>query len=373
MPSRLFHPITVAIAVGALYVSAACFGALRGTRASSLWPIIALNLINVVYACFYYYDRASSKTKAKAETTAAIRKQQPWQFKLSTALFFFTTLGIWFAVVANSAQRQQRAVQTIQGLDGIVVYSNQGYKPREWLKSYLPRDYALTVTKVRFDKAGIDDDGLAVIANLPELTSLNLEGTKITDKGLAHIEGLTELTVLNLGGTKLTDKGLAHLNGLTRLNYLTLDGTECSSEGLKYLKNMNQLICLSLAFTKIGDEGLAVLQNMPLLSSLALGGTQISDAGLGEVKGLNRLFALFICGTRVTPAGLAQLKSLSNLNQLSVSSELVGPEGIRQLQQLPMLKALYFGRMEDSTSTASELKRAMPAITAMVINKYTIN
>ncbi len=372
MPSKLFHPFTVAIAVGALYVSAACFGALRGTRASSLGPIIALNLINVVYFFFYYYDLRYLKTKAKAESTAAIRQHQPWQFRLSTALFFVTTLGIWFAVVANSAHRQQRAVQEIQQLNGTVIYSNQGYTPREWLKIFLPQDYALTVIEVRFDKLSIDDNGLAVVAALPELTSLDLSETKITDKGIAHLEGLTGLTTLNLKGTRLTDKGLAHLQGLTRLNYLTLDGTACSSDGLKYLKNMNQLIVLSLAFTKVGDEGLEVFRNMPFLSNLALGATRISDVGLVEVKGLKKLFALFICGTQVTPAGLAELNNMPNLTQLSVSRELVGPEGIRQLQQFRTLKALYFGGTDDP-ATASELKRAMPALTVMGINKYTIN
>ena len=352
MPAKRFDPVKNAAVVSVIAACVSVFGAVpafRGTGRGAGGFLLAIFLMTLCMAIINVSRWASQRRRRNLkpdDLKPVSQKQNPWQFNLSALLLIVTMTCIWWAVVSNSVQRQQRAVQTIQQFKGSVTYSLQVKLPA-WLKNLLPQDYVSNVTEVRLNKSDIDDDGLAIVATLPELRSLNLEGTKITDKSLAH------------------------LSGLTRLAFLNLNGTGCSSEGLNYLKNMNQLDTLRLAFTNVSDDGLVVLRNMPLLTSLRLSGTQIGDAGLSEVTRLNRLLVLDICQTRVTPAGLAQLQKLPYLNILIVSREHVGPEGIRLSQRLPNLKSLNFGQTDDSQATAAEIKQAMPGIIGHGVRRGT--
>jgi hypothetical protein len=95
---------------------------------------------------------------------------------------------------------------------------------------------------------GLSDAGLAIIAGLSALTSLDLEfpddngGFVATDVGLGALRALPALRVLDLdlsgtGGAGITDAGLDHLLACTSLRRLTLsldpraaitfDGTDC--------------------------------------------------------------------------------------------------------------------------------------------------
>ena len=64
--------------------------------------------------------------------------------------------------------------------------------------------------------------GLEHLAQLTQLTCLNLSSrscSKITDMGLEHLAQLTQLNSLHLNScSKITDTGLEHLAQLTQLN-----------------------------------------------------------------------------------------------------------------------------------------------------------
>ena len=80
------------------------------------------------------------------------------------------------------------------------------------------------------------DDGLAVLANFPELSFLNLSHCRhITDRGLVHVRGLTHLRTLRLTGTSITDGGMVHLAGLPKLVNLHVDYTAVTPAGLSQL------------------------------------------------------------------------------------------------------------------------------------------
>jgi hypothetical protein len=82
----------------------------------------------------------------------------------------------------------------------------------------------------------VTDDGLAALADLPNLRMLHLEKTAISDAGLAHVKKCAELTYLNLYGTKITDAGLKHLTGLKKIEKLYLWQTAVTDAGVKAVK-----------------------------------------------------------------------------------------------------------------------------------------
>jgi WD40 repeat protein len=93
---------------------------------------------------------------------------------------------------------EKRAVAAIENLSGVIV-----------------RDDAQQIQSVEFVVTGLTDKDLAGIAPhlavLPTLRTLVLYGNPITDDGLIALEKVPQLTAVNLAGTKVTKKGIARL------------------------------------------------------------------------------------------------------------------------------------------------------------------
>ena len=83
----------------------------------------------------------------------------------------------------------------------------------------------------------IPDSLLAPIAQLTNLTRLQLDNTPTTDKGLVSLQPLVNLQYLNLVGTKVTTQGVIQLKALPKLQALYLYKTFISSSDWPVLKN----------------------------------------------------------------------------------------------------------------------------------------
>lgn len=118
--------------------------------------------------------------------------------------------------------------------------------------------------------ACLTEVGAAALANLTQLTHLNLEFHKIGDKGAAHLAKLKELKALFLVGNDLTSAGIAHLTGLTQLQTLYLENNPIDDEAIPHLAKLHNLKTLTLFGTNLSQEGIAALQ-------AALPHTQILD------------------------------------------------------------------------------------------------
>jgi len=112
---------------------------------------------------------------------------------------------------------------------------------------------------------------LKPIAQLSNLTTLDLRGSKISD--LKPIAQLSNLTTLYLGGTMVSDlKPIAQLSNLT-----TLDLGRSKISDLGPIAQLSNLTTLYLGRSKISDLGpIAQLSN---LTTLDLRGSKISDLG----------------------------------------------------------------------------------------------
>lgn len=217
--------------------------------------------------------------------------------------------------------------------------------------------------------ANITDDALRHVAALQSLNLLDLKGNFcITSAGLAHLAVLGRLETLNLSASKITDDVLAPLSSLKSLKQLHLvcclwlshaatahiancanlellnmyivvltdASLEClprslhtliisssllvTNKGLLSIAELRNLRKLCLSFCRnITDDGLAHLVRLPALEDLTLDSCcEITDAGMVHVAALPlRVLDISYC-TKVTDAGILHLAGVRSLQHLNV-------------------------------------------------------
>ncbi|MCA9246171.1 MAG: hypothetical protein KDA42_03620, partial [Planctomycetales bacterium] len=111
--------------------------------------------------------------------------------------------------------------------------------------------------RLRISQTSVTGAGLEHLAPIKTLVDLDLsENSQLDDAGLAPLADMKQLTKLNLWRVAMTDEGAAHLAGLTRLEWLNLDNTQLTDAGLPYLAGMAKLSFLHLGSTSVSDDGL---------------------------------------------------------------------------------------------------------------------
>ena len=229
----------------------------------------------------------------------------------------------------------------------------------------------------------IDDQGLASLAGLKHLRSLNLAYTDITDAGLKHLAKLAYLKELVLTGTRIDGSGLADLPDLddletlklndtqvndthlvaigrhSHLRWLDLSGTPIDGTRLESLAALGNLENLSLESTQVTDAALHNLQRVVSLGSLNLNDTAITNAGLGELASLENLSDLKLDGTRVTDAGLTKLRSLPKLEYLSLAGTGITDAGLALIEELPNLSWVHLDKSRVSQAAMKRFKREL--------------
>jgi len=108
-----------------------------------------------------------------------------------------------------------------------------------------------------------------------QLVWLNLGYKKIHDSLLVPIAQLTNLTRLQLDNTPITDKGLVPFQSLVNLQYLNLVGTKVTAQGMLQLKSLPKLQAIYLYKTFISSSDWPLLKsNFPKVT-LDTGGYQV--------------------------------------------------------------------------------------------------
>ena len=230
----------------------------------------------------------------------------------------------------------------------------------------------------------IGDDDLAIISQLDQITSLNLDGSqRITDKGLKYLARMSQLRELNLSG-RITDRGLESLQHLSELQVFRMYWQNgITDKGITNLRLCNQLEEVDLLGCNVGDGAIAALTGKPNLRRFKTG-RNVTDDGLqllhdfpsfkswqgGEVKyglmsfggeptnllidgpftgnglaslrGLEGVFGLsfFWHTSRLRGDDLRFLDGLSNLGYLGCQGELCNDEAMQHIAALPKLRML---------------------------------
>ena len=213
--------------------------------------------------------------------------QRRWfQFSLKSLWVLITVLcgvlgACWHFVIAP-AERQRGAAQMVASLGG-QIYRGSPYEDFwivDQLRKVLPRDYIDTAGGISLDNSPADDQDIARLRGLNQLSTVYLRGTRLTNASAPLLRSLRELVILDLSGTQFTDAGFVELCELPKLASLFLDDSEVSDAGLSHLPDQSQLQNLSVRNTPVTDAGLVQLSRLPHLKSLDITGTQVTRAGV---------------------------------------------------------------------------------------------
>ncbi|MFN0020830.1 MAG: hypothetical protein ACKVP0_21430 [Pirellulaceae bacterium] len=200
------------------------------------------------------------------------------------------------------------------------------------------------------------DDGLALVADLGNVTWLSLQASPVTNAGLIHVARLQELEQLFLGYSRVSGDGIARLN-LPKLRMLSLQGLPLKEADLKQLPELPELQELVLNDTLVTDEALVHLGKFASINKLWLENTKISDKGLIHLQRLPGLETLYLQNTRTAGPGMVELKPLSSLRYISFKKATLGPDSLRHIAQLQQLEILG---LDDTNVTDEQLADLVP-------------
>jgi hypothetical protein len=155
------------------------------------------------------------------------------------------------------------------------------------------------LTRLDLSNADIDDEGLRLIVHLP-LRELWLQETKITDASAPTLSKIQSLEFLQLNATSLSDSFLEQLEPMRELENLGLRGTHVTAVGMKYLSRHPQLKLLDVYSTEVDDSGVAHLVECQSLADVGLSGTRITDAVFEHLDKLPNLTTADLNGRPVT-------------------------------------------------------------------------
>ena len=205
--------------------------------------------------------------------------------------------------------------------------------------------------------AHVTDEGLAHLAGMPQLESLNLTGCDITDRGLAVLRELPSLREFALyHHRKVSDLGLSHLAACPHLERVDLLGCRAGDGVIRALTGKPKLRHF-ISGEQVTDAGLALLHEFPFYKTWQGGAPEyslmtfdpkpnhlllrgpITDEGLRSLAGLHGLFSLNLDDSRlhITNAGLQPLAELSHLNCLGFAAT---DETMASIATLPHLRHL---------------------------------
>jgi Leucine-rich repeat (LRR) protein len=131
-------------------------------------------------------------------------------------------------------------------------------------------------------------------------------GELINTLALLRFPETDRLEAIELFHTRL--QSVEVLAGMPKLQRLVLDGNPIFAPSLKNLAQCAELTDLSLAGAGVSDLTVASLAGLKGLKRLSLANTGLSDAGLKHLEGLAALEHLDLSGTKVTADGVAALK-----------------------------------------------------------------
>ena len=208
----------------------------------------------------------------------------------------------------------------------------------------------------------LTDDGLAHLAQMPQLQELDLSGwhSPITDRGLEVLRHLKELRRFQMcWSQRVTDAGLANLTFCDQLESANLMGTPTGDGAINALTGKRKLRRFKSG-RLVTDAGLPLLHRFPVFQTWQGGAIKyglmafdgeptdllidgpFTSKGVASLAGLDGIFGLsfFWHTTRLTADGLEPLAALANLGFLGCQGALCNDEAMRHIAAMPRLRML---------------------------------
>lgn len=178
------------------------------------------------------------------------------------------------------------------------------------------------------------------LSRIPDLWSLGLSGATFTlDSGNA-VQAFSNLETLNLNRTQFATTILARLD-VPNLRTLRMEECGVTDAELNLLASFPRLSTLHLSGNPLDGRGLTALKDLPIYS-LRLHRTQLNDSGLEKISCLQKLNVLDVSGTTISGTGFRTCSESSidslKLDDLTISRD--GADAISQLMKLNNINLL---------------------------------
>jgi len=172
-------------------------------------------------------------------------------------------LWLW-CNVTRTAMRYVIAIPGLEVLDVLDV------KPPGRLTGF---SSATTLEAFRCN-VGLSEADLLEIASCRSLRELGIQSSTLTPQALDALLEVPELQSLDLEGTSFDDAMAARINTSKSLRSLDVGATLLTRSGLEHICRMTQLRSLDLWATKITEADIDLLAKMPHLEYLSVGGVE---------------------------------------------------------------------------------------------------
>ena len=164
------------------------------------------------------------------------------RFSVRALLVAFSLLAIVLACLAAAIRpyhEQNRGFHAIFFTHRVSVSVSD--KCPDVIRATLPKGYYSRINELHFNKPDHDDETLETLAphikGLDKLRRVDFRNCGVSDDGLAHLADLPNVKMIWLNGKEFTDAGLKHLCKMKGLEKLNLTGTNISEYGVAKLRD----------------------------------------------------------------------------------------------------------------------------------------
>lgn len=198
--------------------------------------------------------------------------------------------------------------------------------------------------------------------NLSKVRALQLYDTSVTDEGLKVLENAPVLSMLAFSSDFITDRGLTVIAQLPNITSIQIHGApRITNASIPTLNSHPNLKELYLERTQIDDAGICALENLQDLWSVVLDHSPVSDVGLRHLATFKSISLLSACGTRVTGGGLSAFARHAQLDAYLNHCPIEDKALDASLSEMPLLRRLA---LEHTTVSCTGLK-TLPVCTEL--------
>jgi hypothetical protein len=209
---------------------------------------------------------------------------------------------------------------------------------------------------------------------VPDLKGFSVGGDGFGDAELARLAKIRTVQRIFINGGTVTDDGLAVLAALPELHYLGFNhSTRLTASGLLALKDRTTLTAIEFGGCIIDDTGVKTIVQLTYLTELRIGHVRITRASLPLIAGLEHLEVLEITPNwdprAYTAADLAALSRMKALRELEIH-DMVLPytDGLAQLVPITTLTKLKLYWCYVDPVDLQKFRTARPDVTLDVQN-----
>lgn len=228
------------------------------------------------------------------------------------------------------------------------------------------------ITEIDARGGQVSPTGLAVVAKLPNLKYINLEGTAIGDADVTLLSQAPSLESVRLNGANITDSGIDALRPLPNLRELFISRARLTREGFAEIAKHQSLERLEIDSTPLDDASFELLCGLKNLNYLSMSNTQVTDVGLMNLSKLDNLASLQIGGSPQVHGEflfrLGKSKSLPALRNLNIGACPLNERGALGINHFKKLEYLCVNFTAASDVHIAAMIKGMTKLRQLVIN-----